>query len=228
MHFVVLVSDSEDEPMTRGIPYNFAVLNSPVTGHLGKRIINPKWWNQFWWKLWCWIWDMRGYLSEKFQTYRISNFGYIIEIVTGISAEEIRKLGLPVPTLFREFPFTIFRKGVHWTAPFEEIYLFIQSYLKDSKFWKLGFLQQTLDQQTPGQGRTPQIGNISHGSDDWLIDSGVSKHMIGFKESFVRLSEHESPHKVKLGDEAKALHKEITSDLDRYDSSRYVLRFVHD
>jgi len=52
--------------------------------------------------------------------------------------------------------------------------------------------------------------------------------MIGFKESFVRLSEHESPHKVKLGDEVKALHKDITSDLDRYDSSRYVLRFVHD
>ena len=25
--------------------------------------------------------------------------------------------------------------------------------------------------------------------------------MIGFKESFVRLSEHESPHKVKLGDD---------------------------
>ena len=36
-------SDSEDEPVTRGIPYNFAVLNSPVTGNLGKRIINPKW-----------------------------------------------------------------------------------------------------------------------------------------------------------------------------------------
>jgi hypothetical protein len=33
---------------------------------------------------------------------------------------------------------------------------------------------------------------------------------------------------VSEGDEAKALHKEITSDLDRYDSSRYVLRFVHD
>ena len=44
-------------------------------------------------------------------------------------------------------------------------------------------------------------GNINHGSDDWLIDSGDSKHMTGFKESFVRLSEHESPHKVKLGDE---------------------------
>ena len=24
----------------------------------------------------------------------------------------------------------------------------------------------------------------THGSDDWLIDSGASKHMMGFKESF--------------------------------------------
>ena len=41
---------------------------------------------------------------------------------------------------------------------------------------------------------------ISHGSNDWLIDSGASKHMTGFKESFVKLFEHEPPHKVKLGD----------------------------
>ena len=34
------------------------------------------------------------------------------------------------------------------------------------------------------------IGNITHGSDDWLIDSGASKHMTGFKESFLKLSEH--------------------------------------
>ena len=40
---VVQISDLEDEPVTRGIPYNFAVLNSPVTSHLGKRIINPNW-----------------------------------------------------------------------------------------------------------------------------------------------------------------------------------------
>ena len=32
---LVQISDSEDEPMTRGMPYNFVVLNSPVTGHLG-------------------------------------------------------------------------------------------------------------------------------------------------------------------------------------------------
>ena len=38
---VVRISDSEDEPVTCGMPYNFVILNSPVTGHLGKRIINP-------------------------------------------------------------------------------------------------------------------------------------------------------------------------------------------
>ena len=32
------------------------------------------------------------------------------------------------------------------------------------------------------------MGNITHGSNDWLIDSGDSKHMTGFKESFVKLS----------------------------------------
>ena len=42
-------------------------------------------------------------------------------------------------------------------------------------------------------------GNITHGSNDWLIESGASKHMTGFKEYSMKLSEHESPHKVKLG-----------------------------
>ena len=67
-----------------------------VTGHLGKRLISPRWWNQFWWNLWFWIRDMQGDLSKKLQTYRISNFGDIIETVTGISVEEIGKLGLLV------------------------------------------------------------------------------------------------------------------------------------
>ena len=44
-------------------------------------------------------------------------------------------------------------------------------------------------------------GTVSHGSNDWLIDSGASKHMLGFKDSFVKLSKHESPHKVKLEDD---------------------------
>ena len=42
------------------------------------------------------------------------------------------------------------------------------------------------------------IGTITHGSNDWIIESDASKHMIGFKESFVKLSKHESPHKVWL------------------------------
>ena len=32
------------------------------------------------------------------------------------------------------------------------------------------------------------MGNITHERNDWLIDSGASKHMKGFKESFVKLS----------------------------------------
>ena len=35
-------------------------------------------------------------------------------------------------------------------------------------------------------------GTVTHGSKDWLIDSCSSKHMTGFKESFVKLSEHSS------------------------------------
>ena len=44
-------------------------------------------------------------------------------------------------------------------------------------------------------------GTITRGRNDWLINNGASKHMTGFKESFVKLLEHESPHKVKLGDD---------------------------
>ena len=40
---MVLISEPEDETVTRGRLYNFDVLNSPVTGHLGKKIINTKW-----------------------------------------------------------------------------------------------------------------------------------------------------------------------------------------
>ena len=41
---------------------------------------------------------------------------------------------------------------------------------------------------------------VTHGSNDWIIDSGASKHMMEFKEYFVKLFKHESTHKVKLGD----------------------------
>ena len=34
-------------------------------------------------------------------------------------------------------------------------------------------------------------GTITHGSNDWLIDIGASKHMTGLKKYFVKLSEHD-------------------------------------
>ena len=40
---LIRILGSEDEPVTRRMPYNFTILNSPVTGHLGKRIININW-----------------------------------------------------------------------------------------------------------------------------------------------------------------------------------------
>ena len=41
--FVVKFSNFDDETGTRGSPYNFNVLNSPVIGHRGKKIINSNW-----------------------------------------------------------------------------------------------------------------------------------------------------------------------------------------
>ena len=40
---MVNVLDLEDETVTCGSLYNFAMLNSPETGHLGKTLISPHW-----------------------------------------------------------------------------------------------------------------------------------------------------------------------------------------
>ena len=40
---MVKVSDPEDETVTHGNPYNFAMMNSPEIGHLGKMLISPNW-----------------------------------------------------------------------------------------------------------------------------------------------------------------------------------------
>jgi hypothetical protein len=44
-------------------------------------------------------------------------------------------------------------------------------------------------------------GTMTHGSDTWLIDSGASNQMIGYKESLSDLVYKYSSHKVKLGDD---------------------------
>jgi hypothetical protein len=46
-------------------------------------------------------------------------------------------------------------------------------------------------------------GTITQGSDTWLIDSGASKHMIGFKNSLSNLTEKDSSLQVVLGDDSK-------------------------
>jgi hypothetical protein len=44
-------------------------------------------------------------------------------------------------------------------------------------------------------------GTVTHGSDNWLVDSGASKHMTGYEDSLSNLVHKYSPHKVKLGDD---------------------------
>jgi hypothetical protein len=43
---------------------------------------------------------------------------------------------------------------------------------------------------------------ITHGSDTWLIDSGASKQMTCYKDSFSELVQKDSPPKVKLDDDS--------------------------
>ena len=42
---------------------------------------------------------------------------------------------------------------------------------------------------------------VTHGNDTWLVDSGASKHMTGYKDYLTDLIEKESHQKVKLGDD---------------------------
>ena len=93
---MVNILDLEGETVTCGSPYKFSMLNSPKISHLGKTFISPNWWNQLCSNLWCWKEDRWGYLSTKFQTQRSSNFGETVETISGNSAEEIGKLGLPL------------------------------------------------------------------------------------------------------------------------------------
>jgi hypothetical protein len=44
-------------------------------------------------------------------------------------------------------------------------------------------------------------GSVSPGEDTWLIDSGVSKHMIGHKDILFSLAENNFPQKFTLGDD---------------------------
>ncbi len=54
-------------------------------------------------------------------------------------------------------------------------------------------------------------GSISSNEDTWLIDSGASKHMTGFKRVLIDLSERNISAQVELGNDAKYSVKGIGS-----------------
>ena len=57
---------------------------------------------------------------------------------------------------------------------------------------------------------------------DWILDSGASKDMTGYEESFSTMSEHESPHKVKLGDDYQYPIKGMGEASYKLDSMKYL------
>ena len=65
-------------------------------------------------------------------------------------------------------------------------------------------------------------GTISHGRNYWIMDIGASKHMMRYKESFINMSEHESPHKVKLGDDYQYPVKGSGEASYKIDSKKYL------
>ena len=65
---------------------------------------------------------------------------------------------------------------------------------------------------------------ITHGSKDWIIDSGASKHMTCFEESFEKLSKHNSPHKVKLGDDYEYPIKGSGESSCKLDSQKSIIK----
>ena len=65
-------------------------------------------------------------------------------------------------------------------------------------------------------------GTITHGSNNCVVDSGASKNMMGYKESFVNMSKHESPHKVKLGDDYQYPIKRSGEDFYKLDFGKYL------
>ena len=63
---------------------------------------------------------------------------------------------------------------------------------------------------------------VTHRSDTWLVDSGASKHMTGYKDSLTDLVEKDSPHKVKLGDDYQYPIKGVGEASYRLESGKHL------
>jgi hypothetical protein len=42
--------------------------------------------------------------------------------------------------------------------------------------------------------------SVNYDDETWLVDSGASRHMTGFKDSLSNLTKKDSSHQVRLGD----------------------------
>jgi hypothetical protein len=65
-------------------------------------------------------------------------------------------------------------------------------------------------------------GIVTHGSDTWIIDSGSSKYMTGYKESMSYLVQKDSTHKVKLDDDYQYPIKGVGEASYKLDSKKPV------
>ena len=65
-------------------------------------------------------------------------------------------------------------------------------------------------------------GEITHGSDTWLIDSGASKHMTGHKDSLSCLTQKDYSHKVQLGDGYQYLIKGMGESSYKLRTGKYM------
>ena len=63
---------------------------------------------------------------------------------------------------------------------------------------------------------------ITHGRKVCLVDCVASKQMIGFKHSFTNLTEEDTPHKVKLGDDYQYPIKGVREASYKLDSSKSI------
>ena len=65
-------------------------------------------------------------------------------------------------------------------------------------------------------------GTVTHGTDTWLVDSGASKHMTGYKDYLSTLIERKSHQKVKLGDDYQYPIKGVGEASYKLDSRKFL------
>jgi hypothetical protein len=64
--------------------------------------------------------------------------------------------------------------------------------------------------------------SVNYDDETWLVDSGASRHMTGFKDSLSNLTKKDSSHHVRLGDNSYYPIKGIGNAFYSLDSGKYL------